>query len=177
VRGKTAVVRSARRAAALPSIIEPCLATLVDNAPSGHRWLHEVKWDGYRVLAHVADHKPVLRTRRGLDWTARFPTIAEAIARLPVASAVLDGEAVVENDKGLPDFSALQAALGVRNVHGDAGYKAAPEASGASDTSGSAKRCPATVPLCCSTPVGWGSRASSRSAATAPIARVGGKIG
>jgi bifunctional non-homologous end joining protein LigD len=127
-RGKTAVVRSAQRAASLPSVIEPCLATLVDEAPSGVRWLHEVKWDGYRLLAHGADRKVVLRTRRGLDWTARFPSIAEAIARLPVASVVLDGEAIVENEQGMPDFSALQAALGVRNAHGHAGYKAAPEA-------------------------------------------------
>jgi bifunctional non-homologous end joining protein LigD len=111
-----------------PKLIAPCLATLVNKPPSGTGWLHEIKWDGYRLIACVARGKVVLRTRRGLDWTPRFPTIASAIASLPMASAVLDGEAVVENEQGLPDFSALQAALGVRSAHGHRGYKAAPEA-------------------------------------------------
>jgi bifunctional non-homologous end joining protein LigD len=83
--------------ASIPTLVEPCLATLVPAAPSGARWLHEIKWDGYRVMAYFASGEVVLRTRRGHDWTARFPTIAKAIARLPVTSAILDGEAVVED--------------------------------------------------------------------------------
>jgi bifunctional non-homologous end joining protein LigD len=125
------MARSPRRpspVASPPKLIAPSLATLVDQPPSGTRWLHEIKWDGYRLIACVAHGKVVLRTRRGLDWTARFPTIAAAIVRLPIAAAVLDGEAVVENERGLPDFSALQAALGVRNARGHPGYTTAPEA-------------------------------------------------
>jgi bifunctional non-homologous end joining protein LigD len=115
-------------AASMPTLVEPCLATLVDAAPSGARWLHEIKWDGYRVMAHLARGKVMLRTRRGHDWTARFPTIAKAIARLPVTSAILDGEAVVEDERGIPSFSALQAALGVREARSHPGHKAAHEA-------------------------------------------------
>ena len=128
---KRLMARSPRRPSPVASplkLIAPSLATLVDQPPSGVRWLHEIKWDGYRLIACVAQGEVVLRTRRGLDWTARFPTIAAAIARLPIAAAVLDGEAVVENERGLPDFSALQAALGVRNARGHPGYKTAPEA-------------------------------------------------
>jgi bifunctional non-homologous end joining protein LigD len=112
----------------MPTLVEPCLATLVDAAPSGARWLHEIKWDGYRVIAHLARGEVVLRTRRGHDWTARFPTIAEAIGRLQVTSAILDGEAVVEDERGIPSFSALQAALGVREARSHPGHKAAHEA-------------------------------------------------
>ena len=67
------VSRRSAHAASIPTFVEPCLATLVDAAPSGTRWLHEIKWDGYRLIAHLAHGEVVLRTRRGHDWTARFP--------------------------------------------------------------------------------------------------------
>lgn len=94
----------------MPSEIEPCLATLVSAAPGGAEWLHEIKWDGYRLVAFKADATR-LATRRGLDWTARFPGIAEAIDALPVRTAILDGEAVIEDEHGISSFSALQDAL------------------------------------------------------------------
>ena len=91
----------------------------------GTRWLHEIKWDGYRLQPHVQNGSATLYTRGGHDWTERFPTIADAIAALPVTSAILDGEAVVEGENGIPSFSALQAALGARD---GPGHKAAHEA-------------------------------------------------
>jgi bifunctional non-homologous end joining protein LigD len=98
----------------LPQWIEPCLPTLVAKAPTGPEWVHEVKWDGYRLSAYIDDGKVTIRTRRGHDWTDRFPAIAKGLATLPVHSAVVDGEAVVLDDEGRPDFGALQVALGVK---------------------------------------------------------------
>ena len=72
----------------LPGWMRPCLPTLVEAPPMGAQWIHEIKWDGYRVSAYVEDGKATVRTRNGHDWTQRFPTIAAALARLPVRSAV-----------------------------------------------------------------------------------------
>ena len=95
----------------MPDAIAPCLATLVDAVPRGEQWLHEIKWDGYRLIAFVRRGKARLTTRNGHDWTHRFPGIAKALGSLPVETAVVDGEAVIEDDKGLSSFSALQEAL------------------------------------------------------------------
>jgi bifunctional non-homologous end joining protein LigD len=109
----------------LPAFVEPCLATLKTEVPAGDRWVHEVKWDGYRLMIRIEDDEVSLLTRRGHNWTDRFPTIRDAAKKLPVRTALIDGEAVVEVD-GIPSFSALQAALGDReNVPG---RKAAHEA-------------------------------------------------
>src|SRR5215212_4173964 len=94
-----------------PEFIEPCLASLAPDVPEGDRWLHEIKWDGYRLHARVESGRVRLLTRRGLDWTARFPPIADAAARLPFQTAYIDGEAIVENRVGIADFGALQQAL------------------------------------------------------------------
>src|SRR3954452_10362518 len=80
----------------LPEFIEPCLATLADDVPAGERWLHEIKWDGYRLHMRIENGGVRLFTRRGLDCPHRFPPIANAGLRLPVRSDYLDGEAVVE---------------------------------------------------------------------------------
>lgn len=97
--------------AALPAFVPPCLATLSDKAPSGARWLHEIKFDGYRLQARIQGGKATLLTRKGLDWTAKFGALAEALAALDLGAALIDGEAVVEDAHGVSDFSALQAAL------------------------------------------------------------------
>ncbi len=90
----------------------PALATLQAQPPSGEDWLHEIKFDGYRMQAHVRDGKATLHTRSGLDWTHRFgSTIADALGALPCEDAILDGEIVMPGDNGLSSFSALQAAL------------------------------------------------------------------
>ena len=97
--------------APLPKWIKPCLPTLVEKPPAGDYWIHEIKWDGYRVSAYVADGKVTIRTRNGYDWTAGFPSISAALLKLDVRSAVVDGEAVVLDDMGRSNFAELQAAL------------------------------------------------------------------
>lgn len=95
-----------------PGFVEPALATLKAAAPAGRKWLHEIKFDGYRLQAHVRKGKAKLFTRSGLDWTAKFgKEIVAALVALPVKEAILDGELVVEGAGGASDFSALQAAL------------------------------------------------------------------
>ena len=93
----------------LPSWIKPCLPTLVDKPPIEPQWIHEIKWDSYRVSAYVADGVVTVRTRNGHDWTKRFPAIAAAVAKLKVRSAALDGEAVIFDDRGRSSFAELQA--------------------------------------------------------------------
>lgn len=87
------------------------LAMPVDRPPGGSGWLHEVKFDGYRLAARLEQGKVVLLTRSGLDWTARFPEVAEAVSSLAADDAVIDGEVVASGKDGRPDFSLLQAAL------------------------------------------------------------------
>ncbi|MEI9986247.1 MAG: hypothetical protein WDN69_25605 [Aliidongia sp.] len=99
-------------AAELPGFVEPSLATLVAKPPTGARWLHEIKFDGYRLLARVEAGRVKLLTRTGLDWTAKFgKEVVAAFKALPVGTALIDGELVVENAHGASDFSALQGDL------------------------------------------------------------------
>jgi bifunctional non-homologous end joining protein LigD len=93
------------------AFIPPCLPTLVAESTSGDAWLHEVKHDGYRIIATVEDGRPRIFTRRGHDYTSRMPRIVEALAGLPCRSAVIDGEAVILGEDGTSDFFALHAAL------------------------------------------------------------------
>jgi len=87
------------------------LATLVDTVPTGERWLHEMKYDGYRLLVAVGGGQARAYTRSGLDWSEKFAAIVEAAAKLDVGSALLDGEAVVLEADGRSSFQALQGAL------------------------------------------------------------------
>ena len=103
-------IRSASRAA-LPDFITPQLATLVDKAPAGDAWLHEIKLDGYRTAARMESGKVRMLTRKGLDWTERFAPIAQALAKLPTRAAYLDGEMVVLGKDGVSSFADLQDAL------------------------------------------------------------------
>lgn len=99
----------------MPERVEPCLALLVKNVPSGPDWSFEVKWDGYRLAIHVEPGNRVrIITRGGHDWTERFPAIVMEAKRLGVDSAIIDGEAVVLDEQGRADFGALQRALGGR---------------------------------------------------------------
>ena len=90
----------------------PELATLVKEAPEGDEWIHEVKLDGYRIVAHVNRGKVTLFSRNGKDWTDRMPDVARELRRLDVKSAILDGEVVVLREDGVSDFQRLQNALG-----------------------------------------------------------------
>ena len=100
------------RKAALPGMVEPQLAVLCKSPPAGPQWVHEVKHDGYRMLCRIDDGRARMQSRSGKDWTADFPALVNALARLPVRSAWLDGEAVVLDAQGRSSFQALQNALG-----------------------------------------------------------------
>jgi bifunctional non-homologous end joining protein LigD len=100
------------RKGALPAFVEPTLATLATKPPPGDRWIHEIKFDGYRLQAHITAGRVKLLTRSGLDWTQKFgKEIISAFKELPVGKALIDGELVVESPNGATDFSALQADL------------------------------------------------------------------
>jgi bifunctional non-homologous end joining protein LigD len=100
--------RAGRRA--LPTFLPLQLATLVDAPPDGDAWLHETKFDGYRILCRIRGADVRLLSRRGNDWTARFARVAAAAASLPVRSALIDGEVAVALTSGVTSFSALQKA-------------------------------------------------------------------
>ena len=97
-------------AAPVPSTVPLTLATPAPAPPAGGDWLHEIKYDGYRIAARV-DDVVQLFSRNGLDWTHRFPAVAEALSGLPASGTWLDGEAVVFDERGVSDFGALQRAL------------------------------------------------------------------
>jgi bifunctional non-homologous end joining protein LigD len=103
-------IAGARQAAA-PAAISPELASLVARPPSGDRWLHEIKFDGYRMVAHLRHGGARLVSRNGNDWTGRFPELAAALDRLPATEAWLDGEIVHMGRSGITSFSALQKDL------------------------------------------------------------------
>ena len=97
------------KAVVMPEFIGPQLCTARERPPAGTGWGHEIKFDGYRIQLRVADGDVSLRTRKGLDWTAKFPAIATTAGKLP--DCIIDGEIVALDDKGAPDFAGLQAAL------------------------------------------------------------------
>ena len=106
--------------AKLPSTPAPQLATLVDDPPEGEGWLHEIKYDGYRLFIRIQGGRVRIITRKGNDWTSRFPTLVGAAAHLPVKEALIDGEIVKLDASGVSSFQALQNAIhapGERDLH------------------------------------------------------------
>ena len=95
----------------MPGFTSPQLATLSTHMPSGEAWVHEIKFDGYRMLAHLEHGTVTIYSRNGKDWTEAFRPIADKLAKFKVDSAILDGELVVANTQGKTDFSALKNAL------------------------------------------------------------------
>jgi bifunctional non-homologous end joining protein LigD len=95
----------------LPTFLEPSLASPCDKPPSGPNWIHEIKHDGYRIQARIDGRETRLLTRKALDWTARFRAIADALGGLGLGSALIDGEIVVEDEKGISSLNNLQADL------------------------------------------------------------------
>jgi bifunctional non-homologous end joining protein LigD len=95
----------------LPEFVAPSLATLHAEPPSGSGWVHEIKFDGYRIQARLERGKVQLLTRKGLDWTKKFPNIAAAVKKLSAHTALIDGEVIIVDEKGVSTFSGLQAAL------------------------------------------------------------------
>jgi bifunctional non-homologous end joining protein LigD len=95
-------------------IIEPCLPSPAKAPPSGPGWIHEIKHDGFRILARRDSAGVRLFTRHGNDFTSRFPLAVDAVTRLPAHSFLLDGEAIVTNDRGLAVFDLIR-----HKRHGD----------------------------------------------------------
>ena len=91
-----------RLAADRASFVEPCLPSPADRPPSGPNWIHEIKHDGFRRMARRDPVGIRLITRRGNDWTSRFPLVVEAVNHLKVRSCLIDGEAVCCNERGWP---------------------------------------------------------------------------
>jgi bifunctional non-homologous end joining protein LigD len=104
-------LRSALKKMALPARIHPELATLVNAPPSGKKWLHEIKFDGYRIVCFVKGKKIKLKTRNNQDWTEKFPYLVKTLQHLNLKNTILDGELVALNNKGRSDFQLLQNAL------------------------------------------------------------------
>jgi bifunctional non-homologous end joining protein LigD len=97
--------------ATYPGFIEPALASSIEKVPAGGRWIHEIKFDGYRVQVHLRDAAVTVFTRRGNDWTNRFKKIAVDAWHVNAGSAIIDGEVVVPAADGSTDFSVLQNEL------------------------------------------------------------------
>ncbi|MBU8537169.1 DNA ligase D [Falsiroseomonas tokyonensis] len=111
---KTKAAPKAKASAAVPRFVEPQLCRLVSAPPAGKDWLHELKIDGYRLQLRIEGGRATLRTRTGLDWTDRFPAIAEAAKALP--DALIDGEAAALDAQGQPHFPTLQGFLSGTNT-------------------------------------------------------------
>jgi bifunctional non-homologous end joining protein LigD len=94
-----------------PGFIEPALATSIDKVPNGERWIHEIKFDGYRIQVHLVNEAVRVFTRRGNDWTKRFKKVADEAWHIGAGSAIIDGEIVVPAADGTTDFSVLQNEL------------------------------------------------------------------
>jgi DNA ligase D-like protein (predicted ligase) len=99
-----------RRDAPLPNFVPPQLSQPVEKPPSGPRWVHEIKLDGFRMAARIDNGRVQLLTRTGLDWTAKYPSAIAALADVRVKTAYLDGELCGVDDAGLPSFAQTQAA-------------------------------------------------------------------
>lgn len=108
---KRATAMAGKHSGAMPVGFEPELATLRSAPPKGDNWLHEIKWDGYRLMVDLVDGVAQLRSRGGLDWNETFPEVAHAVESLPVTDACLDGELVVLDEHGRSDFSQLQRVI------------------------------------------------------------------
>ena len=102
--------------APFPGFVELALASSIEKAPSGGRWVHEIKFDGYRVQVHLANNEVKVFTRRGHDWTNRFKKIASDAWHISAGSAIIDGEVVAPAADGTTDFSVLQNELKGRST-------------------------------------------------------------
>ena len=89
--------------------VEPCLPTVAARAPNGPDWVFELKHDGYRLMIRKADDRVRIYTRRGADWTKRFPRIISAVHKLRAESFLIDGEGIVYNKDGMPSFDLLHS--------------------------------------------------------------------
>jgi hypothetical protein len=112
---RSLVERRRTEATALPNWVKPQLTKLVDQPPEGAEWLHEIKFDGYRMHARLDRGAVRLLTRTGLDWTPKYPAIAAALAKIPARQAYLDGELCGVRPDGTTSFSLIQNASDTGN--------------------------------------------------------------
>lgn len=105
------------RRAAMPNTVSPQLCTLTDRPPEGDHWIHEVKFDGYRLLAHCRGTDIRLTTRAGNDWTGKFGPLTRELQKLGAQTAILDGEVTIVDADGRPSFQMLQRALAGGELH------------------------------------------------------------
>jgi bifunctional non-homologous end joining protein LigD len=110
--GKIAAALKGAHGERTPKFIAPCLATLRDKVPSGDQWLHEIKFDGYRLQLHKHENDIRFYTRRGNDWTKRFLSLIQSAWYLPATQLILDGEVIVPTETGHSDFGSLEDDLG-----------------------------------------------------------------
>lgn len=103
------------RKAPMPEFLLPQLATLVEKPPFGDEWLHELKFDGYRMLCYLSRGKARFLSRNGKDWTEKFPNVSAALKTFPVTTAILDGEIVIQDKAGRSSFQALQQSMKTRS--------------------------------------------------------------
>ena len=96
----------------MPEFVSPELATLTDKPPEGMGWLHELKFDGYRMICHLSRKQVKFWSRNAKDWSHKFPTVAKAIKELPVSTVILDGEVVAVDAQGRASFQKLQQTIG-----------------------------------------------------------------
>jgi bifunctional non-homologous end joining protein LigD len=106
------------RKAPMPDFVAPQLATLIDKPPAGDEWFHELKFDGYRLICHLNGEHLRFWTRNRKDWTTKFPNVGKAVKKLPVKSAILDGEIVALDASGRASFQKLQQSI----KSGDSGF-------------------------------------------------------
>lgn len=106
---KATTATTAKKVSEMPDFVAPQLCTSVERPPAADGWCHEIKFDGYRVQLRVEGGKATLKTRKGLDWTDKFASIAKEAGALP--EVLIDGEIVALDHNGAPNFSSLQAAL------------------------------------------------------------------
>ena len=100
------------RKAKLPAFVAPQLATLVKEPPAGDLWLHELKFDGYRMLCRIDRGKVTVWSRNEKEWTGKFANVEESLKSLPLTTAILDGDIVVVDAHGQSSFQKLQRAMG-----------------------------------------------------------------
>jgi bifunctional non-homologous end joining protein LigD len=100
-----------------PEVIRPMLAQIVKEPPTGDGWMFEIKWDGVRALAHIADGRYIIRSRKGEDITKQYPELAELAKHVKAKTAVLDGEIVVPDEEGRPRFELIQPRIMARGEH------------------------------------------------------------
>jgi ATP-dependent DNA ligase len=176
--------------------IAPCLPTKTDKLPSGSQWLHEIKHDGFRIIARKTGAQVRLYSRPGNDLTHRFPLIVETLARLRSRSCIIDGEAVACDDNGVASFNLIRYrrhddstflyAFDLIELNGDDMRRDPLEVRKATLRSTLAKAAlacaststwKATARPSSPTPARWGSKASYRSGKTRPIVRGARRIG